>query len=115
MKLLTTLALCIFLITSIGCSSTKTISMKKLEKRPLISDHYLMMSLLNRPMTEDQKLMLAFTKQQNSYFQDISPVFVNAVMIKGEKTNQQQETRTIGIYDSLIAKDINSIRVSGPF
>ena len=115
MKLLTTLILITFLLTSIGCSSTKTVNIEKIEKRALISDHYLMMSLLNRPVTEDQKLMLAFARVQDEYRQELSPVFVNAVMIKGEKSEHGTNKRSSSIYSSLIAKDINAISMSGPY
>ena len=102
----------IFLLTlTSACSSTKTV---KIEKRPLVSDHYLMMSLLNRPMTGDQKLMLAFAKQQALFYQQSSPVFVNAVMIKGDKDEHSINANN-GIYSSLIAQDINAIRLSGPY
>ncbi|MEW6991055.1 hypothetical protein AADZ91_10235 [Colwelliaceae bacterium 6441] len=115
MKPFITLLLFTFLLTAVGCSSTKTVNIQKIEKRALISDHYLMMSLLNRPMTEDQKLMLAFAKTQDEYHQQLSPVFVNTVMIKGDKTADDIPSRTNNIYSSLIAKDINSIRMSGPY
>lgn len=114
MKLINIIVLIILVICS-ACSSTKTV---KIEKKPLISDHYLMMSLLNRPMTGDQKLMLAFAKQQEQYFDNSSPIFVNAVMIKGDKNEQPSQSthsNNNGIYSSLIAQDINAIRVSGPF
>lgn len=115
MKQLTVVMLISLLFTSMGCSSTKTVKYQEIEKRPLISDHYLMMSLLNRPVTEDQKLMLAFARVQDEYQQQLSPVFVNAVMIKGEKSEQSSNQRPTYLYQDLIAKDVNSIRMSGPF
>ncbi|MCO4799247.1 MAG: hypothetical protein KC484_08540 [Colwelliaceae bacterium] len=115
MKLFTNLILFILLLNSIGCSSTKTVNINKIEKRALISDHYLMMSLLNRPVTEDQKMMLAFAKVQDEYRQELTPIFVNAVMIKGEKSEKSLENHPMNIYSSLIAKDINAIRMSGPY
>lgn len=115
MKKLTYLTLFFVLLTSIGCSSTKTVKYKHLEKKPLMSDHYLMMSLLNRPVTEDQKLMLAFARVQDEYQQQLTPVFVNAVMITGDKAEQSSHQRPTSIYSSLIAEDINAIRMSGPY
>lgn len=115
MKKLTIVILFSLLFSSIGCSSTRTVKYQEMEKKPLISDHYLMMSLLNRPVTEDQKLMLAFAKVQHDYQQQLSPIFVNAVMIKGEKTEQSPHERPTSFYSNLIAKDINAIRMSGPY
>jgi len=112
MKLLNITAVLLLLLTTVACSSTKTV---KIEKKPLISDHYLMMSLLDRPMTQDQQLMLAFAKQQDTYQQTHMPMFVNAVMIKGERTQDTSSQRSSGIYSSLIANDINSISVTGPY
>lgn len=115
MKKLTIVMLFSLLFTSIGCSSTRTVKYQEIEKKPLISDHYLMMSLLNRPVTEDQKLMLAFARVQDEYQQQLSPVFVNAVMIKGEKSEQTPSKRNTYLYSDLIAKDVNAIRMSGPY
>ncbi|WP_206484084.1 hypothetical protein [Thalassotalea sp. G2M2-11] len=112
MKLLNITLITLLLLTNLACSSTKS---EKITKKPLVSDHHLMMSLLNRPMTGDQKLMLAFTQQQQDYQQDLAPVFVNAVYIRGDKNTDEQITSHQGIYSALIAKDINAIRVSGPF
>ncbi|MDG1751703.1 MAG: hypothetical protein P8I03_08590 [Thalassotalea sp.] len=115
MKQLTIVMLFILLFTSIGCSSTRTVQYQEIEKKPLMSDHYLMMSLLNRPVTEDQKLMLAFARVQDEYQQQLSPIFVNAVMIKGEKSEKSTNQRSTSFYRNLIAKDANSIRMSGPY
>ncbi|GAA6206209.1 hypothetical protein [Thalassotalea sp. SU-HH00458] len=115
MKKLTYLILFFVLFTAIGCSSTKTVQYQAIEKKPLISDHYLMMSLLNRPVTEDQKLMLAFAQVQDKYQQQLAPVFVNAVMITGNKAEQPSRQQPTSIYSHLIAEDINAIRMSGPY
>ena len=97
----------------IGCASTSKPQMIKIEKRELISDHYLMMSLLNRPMTKDQQMMIAFADQRNRY-QD-NAVFVNAVSIIGEKSTEQANKRPNHSYSTLIARDINSVSVRGPY
>jgi hypothetical protein len=115
MKILTIVTLIFLLLASIGCSSTRTVQYQEIEKRPLISDHYLMMSLLNRPVTEDQKLMLAFARVQDEYQQQLSPIFVNTVMIQGEKSEQSSNKRSNSVYKNLIAKDVNAIRMSGPY
>ena len=98
----------ILIITLLSaCSSTsKTI----VEKKPLVSDHYLMLSLLNRPMTQDQQMILAFTEQREN---NQSLYFVNAIAIKGAK-NEEQTTRAQHNYSSLIAQDFNSVQIFGP-
>jgi len=114
MKLFNNTLALLILFSTIACSSTKIVKVEKFEKTPLISDHYLMMSLLNRPMTADQKLMLAFAKHQDDYLQEIAPVFVHAIMIKGDKEEQAIPQKNSSAYSTLIANDINAIRVSGP-
>lgn len=49
-------------------------------KRPLTSDFELAMSLLNRPLPEDQLFMLAFAKQQTEQWG-----YMNYVSILGNK------------------------------
>ncbi|GLX76914.1 hypothetical protein tinsulaeT_02540 [Thalassotalea insulae] len=110
MKLLNLILIGCLLITNLACSTTKTV---KIEKKPLISDHHLMMSMLNRPMTGDQKIMLAFARQQDSYQHQIAPVFVNAIYIRGEKSSDNEISPSQGIYSALIAQDINAIRIQG--
>ena len=102
------LLLTVLIVTLLSaCNSTPTIVM---EKKPLVSDHYLMLSLLNREMTQDQQMMLAFAEQRENYQ---SLYFVNAVTIKGEK-NEKQTTRAQHRYSNLIAQDFNSVQISGP-
>ena len=104
-----TLAFTLLLMTLLtACSSTSKVA---IEKKPLISDHHLMLSLLNRPITQDQKMMLAFAEQRDN-FQNL--YFVNAVAIKGEKTEENTSTRATHSYSNLIAQDFNSVRISGP-
>ena len=80
-------------------------------KKSFMSDHYLMMSLLNRPMTGDQAMMLAFTRQTKKLNKSIA--LVNFVTLRGAKNqangHYQQTTR----YSALIAKDINAVNISG--
>ena len=94
-----------------ACSSTSNVVV---EKKPLLSDHYLMLSLLNRPVTEDQKMMLAFTRQSDNYQ---NPYFVNTIEIKGDNSTDSysnSSSKTINSYSSLISQDFNSVRISGP-
>tara|TARA_R110000737_G_scaffold176266_6_gene201371 strand:- start:4896 stop:5237 length:342 start_codon:yes stop_codon:yes gene_type:complete len=105
------IALLIVTILS-ACSSTSKVVV---EKKALFSDHYLMLSLLNRPMTQDQQMMLAFAQQSENYQ---SPYFVNMVTIKGPKSdstaNQVTTTRAQHSYSYLISQDFNSVQISGP-
>jgi hypothetical protein len=80
----------------------------EIEKKPLISDHHLMMSLLHRPVPEDQKMMLAFAQQRERYSNDI---FVNTVSIKGPKLSDENTSRAQHIYAALIERDVNSVSI----
>ena len=90
-----------------ACNSTP--KKEKLVKKPLISDHYLLMSLINRPITADQQMMLAFAQQREVEY---GTVFVNAVTIKGPKYINSRTTQSI--YSALINSDSNSIALQGP-
>ena len=91
-----------------ACSSTSKVA---IEKKPLMSDHYLMLSLLKRPVTQDQQMMLAFAEQRND-FQNL--YFVDAIEIKGQKSEEESVSRASHSYSNLIAQDFNSVRISGP-
>lgn len=99
-----------------ACSTTPK---NVVNKKPLVSDHYLMMSLLNREMTQDQQMMLAFAEQRENYQ---STYFVNAVEIRGPKNDVYNDdfndkyttTRPTNSYSKLIAQDFNSVQISGP-
>ena len=82
-------------------------------KKPLDSDHQLMMSLLNRPMTEDQAMMLAFAQERARYTNILNNHANNGVMIKGEKVEDDMNNRMGHVYAQLISKDINSVLISG--
>lgn len=113
----TPLLIAILMITFL--SACNTTPKQVVEKRPLISDHYLMLSLLNREMTQDHQMMLAFTEQRENYQ---SIYFVNAVEIRGPKSeeynagfNDDYSTiRPTNSYSKLIAQDFNSVQISGP-
>ena len=92
-----------FLLTA--CSTTPKI---EIVKKPLISDHHLMMSLLNRPVTEDQKMMLAFAQQREKYS---NAIFINSVSIKGPKDSDENPHRTQHVYAALIERDVNSVSI----
>lgn len=78
-------------------------------KKSASSDHELMLSLLNRPMPEDQRMMLAFAQRQASYFPENTPI---GVRIKGEKDSQRSTTRARSQYSQAIEQDINSVSIS---
>jgi hypothetical protein len=90
-----------------ACNSTP--KEVKLVKKPLISDHYLLMSLVNRPVTTDQQMILAFQKQRESQY---GGVFVNTISIKGPKL--ADNSKPLGLYNSLINEDVNAISIQGP-
>ena len=104
------LLLTVLIVTLLSaCNSTPTIVM---EKKPLVSDHYLMLSLLNREMTQDQQMMLAFAEQRDNYQ---SIYFVNAVEIRGPNDDSDYSSqRPENSYSKLIAQDFNSVQISGP-
>ena len=80
-------------------------------RKPLLSDHQLMMSLLNRPMTTDQAMMLAFAQERASYSNDYSNY---AVEIKGDKSSDKPNDITEHAYAQLIADDINAVSIIAP-
>lgn len=82
-------------------------------KKPLNSDHQLMMSLLNRPMTADQAMMLAFAQERSRYSENFSNYANKGVMIKGDITSDNSNERTEHVYAQLISQDINSVSISG--
>ena len=83
-------------------------------KKPLNSDHQLMMSLLNRPMTADQAMMLAFAQERASYANTFANNANNAVMIKGDKSSDSSNNRAEHVYAQLISQDINAVSISAP-
>jgi hypothetical protein len=105
MKNFLTLLVILFTLLMTACSSKPEV---EIVKKPLLSDHHLMMSLLNRPVTEDQKMMLAFAKQRESYSSDM---FVNAVSIRGPKESDIDTSRVQHVYAALIERDVNSVSI----
>jgi len=78
-------------------------------KKAASSDQQLMLSLLNRPMPEDQRMMLAFAKRQENYFPDSTIV---GVQIKGDSKTEKSQIRVISQYAQVIEQDINSVSIS---
>lgn len=84
-------------------------------KKNLNSDHQLMMSLLNRPMTADQIMMISFAKQRASYSSAYTHT-INAntgTAIKGPKESHNN-VRTTHLYAHLIEEDINAVTITAP-
>ena len=80
-------------------------------KKPLNSDHQLMLSLLNRPMTEDQAMMLTFAEERSHY----APAYARVgVAIKGAKATEKTNARTVHLYAHLIEQDINAVTITAP-
>ena len=131
MKSLNVIGPLIMAVSLFSCSNTTNISQDKVMnyhqssfekteftpvnettvKKSFVSDHHLMMSLLNRPITADQAMMLAFTRQIQK--QDESMALVNFVTIRGDKNQDSDHYNQTTSYSTLIAKDINSINISG--
>lgn len=97
---------CIIALFITACNTTPKTA--KLTKKPLVSDHHLLMSLINRPVTADQQIMLAFEKQRESNYNDI---FVNAVSIKGPKLIDNSEP--LYFYNHIINNDVNAVSIQG--
>lgn len=94
-----------------ACSTTQNVA---INKKPLISDHHLMLSLLNREITQDQQMMLAFAEQREQYQPHY---FINTIEIKGpidSSYSTKKHTRVQHNYSNLIAQDFNSVQISGP-
>ncbi len=93
-----------------ACSSTEP-QVRYIDKKPLVSDHELMMSLLDRPITTDQRIMLAFANYQTEMQHTLdTTTFVRPISITGS-------TSSNGIpnyYQTLIANDINAAAIRGP-
>lgn len=83
-------------------------------KKPLSSDHQLMMSLLNRLMTEDQAMILAFAQERASYTSTFDNFSNNAVIIKGDKASENSNHRSKHVYAQQISQDINAVSITAP-
>lgn len=86
---------------------------KNTVKKTLHSDHQLLMSLLNRPITADQAMMLAFEQERIDYTRSFSS-YDYAVKIKGDRNSDKSNNRTDNPYTSLISQDLNAVSISAP-
>jgi hypothetical protein len=85
-----------------------TANHKGMQKKAASSDQQLMLSLLNRPIPEDQRMMLAFAKRHRDYSPD--SIIVGTKIMGDKITNEPQEQNT-SIYADLIENDINAISI----
>lgn len=81
-------------------------------KKPLNSDHQLMMSLLNRPMTADQAMMLTFAQERARYTNTFANNADNGIAIKGDKKSDPSSSRAKHVYAQLISQDINAVSIT---
>lgn len=77
-------------------------------KKAAYSDQQLMLSLLNRAMPEDQRMMLAFAKRQESYLPESTIV---GIQIKGDKRTEETKARVISNYARVIEQDNNAVMI----
>lgn len=112
MKFVKPFALVLALLTTACNTTTNSV----VEKKPLVSDQHLLLSLLNRPMTEDHKIMVAFTNTKLQLPENGGFVpLVSPVMITGPYQSTKNEEASIpNFYSQLIARDSHAIRVQGP-
>lgn len=75
------------------------------------SDHQLMMALLNRPVTADQAMMIAFEQERINYSDYFSSY---GVEIKGDKNTDKSNYRADNSYTNLILQDINAVSITAP-
>ena len=78
-------------------------------KKRASTDQELMLSLINRAMTEDQRMMLAFAKSQERYLPENTIV---GIQIKGDKHEETTKQRVISNYAQMIDRDINAVHIS---
>ena len=78
-------------------------------KKQASSDRQLLLSLVNRTIPEDQRMMLAFAKNQASYYPDSSLV---GIQIKGDKGEEGALKRVTSIYANMIEQDNNAVSIS---
>lgn len=75
------------------------------------SDHQRMLSLINRPVPQDQVMMLAFSQKRMN---ETNYPYVNAVEIRGNKADDQMIITQNTVYTTYINNDMNAVNVTGP-
>ncbi len=110
------LAMLLALILS-ACSSTSNLTHNSftVEKKPLTTDHQLLLSLLNRPLPEDQLMMMQFASNNALANNRSADNFsVNYVSIRGDRTANMTAVTTPLAYSQLVYQDQNSIAIGAP-
>ncbi|PCI62608.1 MAG: hypothetical protein COB35_02985 [Gammaproteobacteria bacterium] len=114
-----TLSFLILLVSA--CSSTANMGNNStssnsnqfgIEKKSFSSDHQLLLSLLNRPIPEDQQMMLRFASIQ--YGSENSYPEVSYISIRGDRSTDNTNNPIVFAYSDLIYKDQNSIAIGAP-
>lgn len=120
-KLTYGLTLLLILFTS-ACSSTKVVNTSSniifipeqhQVKKEFSSDTHLLISLLNRPVTPDQQMMLAFANTRDA-LQRNNPAYVNYISIRGNKVDDPMTEPSYNQNQLLIINDHHAIDVLGP-
>lgn len=119
---MTLLTKCICLIIAVflsACSSTANKDYQLIEreyaKKPLVSDHQLKIALLNRPIPQDQLMMMAFTQARTLEGENGNMVaHVGFVEIKGLRSADKTDVPTSRRVTSYTAQDSNAISILGP-
>ncbi|WP_440873814.1 hypothetical protein [Thalassotalea sp. PLHSN55] len=101
-----------------ACSSTSNNDYNVIErdylKKPLVSDHQLKLSLLNRPIPQDQLMMLAFAQARQEQQKTNELAFVNYVQIKGERGEDENDVPSSRRVSFHISQDNNAVSILGP-
>ena len=90
--------------------STNNVSV---EKKSFSSDHQLLLSLLNRPLPEDQLMMMRFARINEINNSGKAYPTVRYISIRGEQSDNNAESPTFA-YSDLIYQDQNSIAIGAP-
>lgn len=106
MKIFKSLFILITVIITSACTTTDEITYSEF-KRPLTNDYALALSLLNRPIPQDQQIMLAFVEQQTQQYGNF-----HYVSIIGDKSNSPAPKKTSPLY-TLTYNDTNATSLIG--
>ncbi len=95
-----------------ACSTTPEPEISQ-HKKPLINDQQLLLSLLNRPLPQDQLMMMQFARQTYNNEGVFPQISVSYVTIRGNKKDDTSSYSS-PIYSQLIYNDQNAIMVGAP-
>lgn len=106
MKIFKNLFILLTIVITTACSTTNKITYSEF-KRPLTNDYALAISLLNRPVPQDQQMMLAFVEHQTKQYGNF-----HYVSIVGDKSNSPVPKNTSLLY-TLTYNDTNATSLIG--